>query len=122
VIDDRADGTARVGATSQTSISLLSFYFSPRWALVGATPFLTFLPLITLNPPPTRPLARLQVHFFPESKNLPAPVLEEGESNFFKAAATAEMPASLQVSGEPIWKGWTWPQPAFGRLTSTSRI
>lgn len=86
VIDDRADGTVRVGATSQTLITLLSFfYLSPRWAFVGSTSFLTFPPLVTLNPPPPSLLARLQFRFFPESKNLPAPALEQGEVELFQS-------------------------------------
>jgi uncharacterized protein YjbI with pentapeptide repeats len=86
-IDDRADGTIRLGATSQTVIPALPSFFhtSPRWAIVGATSFLTFPPFLTLNPPPPSMLARLQFRFFPESKGLSAPPLEEGEVGFFQS-------------------------------------
>jgi uncharacterized protein YjbI with pentapeptide repeats len=93
VIDDRADGTVRVGVTSQTVQSLvidLFFYTSPRWAFVDTTSFLTFphflaLPPLPAFPPPPSLLARLLFRFFPASKNLPPPALEEGEVEFFQS-------------------------------------
>ena len=92
-IDDRADGTVRVGVISLTPQSLvidLFFYTSPRWAFVDTTSFLTFPHFISPPPLPTFPippslLARLLFRYFPESKNLPPPALEEGEVEFFQS-------------------------------------
>jgi uncharacterized protein YjbI with pentapeptide repeats len=95
VIDDRADGTIRVGVTNQTPESLaidLFFYTSPRWAFVDTTSFLTFPhflafpPTIPAFPPPPSLLARLLFRYFPETKNLPPPAaLEEGEVEIFQS-------------------------------------
>jgi hypothetical protein len=93
VIDDRADGTIRVGATSQTIKPIIIvdfFYTSPRWAFVGTTSFVTFLPFLAApNPTPPSLLAHLLFRFFPESKNLPAPVLDEGEVELFQSCASS---------------------------------
>lgn len=93
VIDDRADGTVRVGVTSQTVAPVPIFFFfytSPRWAFVDKTSFLTFPPFIAPPPltvfsPPPSLLAHLLFRFFPESRNLPAPALEKGEVQFFQS-------------------------------------
>jgi hypothetical protein len=93
VIDDRADGTIRVGATSQTIKPIIIvdfFYTSPRWAFVGTTSFVTFPPFLAApNPTPPSLLAHLLFRFFPESKNLPAPVLDEGEVELFQSCASS---------------------------------
>lgn len=95
VIDDRADGTVRLGVTSQKIEFLLVelfFYTSPRWAYVDKTSFLTFPPFLAPPPvpiftPPPSMLARLQFRYFPGAKNFPPPVLEEGEAEFFQSCS-----------------------------------